>query len=162
MDSVTASRREVHPGEKIQLRVLLTGENAAETIRQGEYQVPIGAEEGPLYFTVADAGTANISDFRQILTASPHTPGQLITTVNDLHPNTKAYVRVWRASRLFNSKGPTFRRHRLPSRSFSKTRGPSQAGITQLRNSKIAEMEIDRRRAGHLRRQNRSGGCKGK
>ena len=39
-----------------------------------EYQVPIGAEPGPLYFTVADADTANLTDFRQILTATPHTP----------------------------------------------------------------------------------------
>ena len=110
IDSVMASRREVRPGEKVQLSVLLTGDNGAETVRHLEYQVPIGAEYGPLYFTVSDANTANLSDFRQILTASPRTPGQLITSVNDLHPNTKAYVRVWRAEPTF----PT--RRRRPAR----------------------------------------------
>ena len=87
------------------LNVVLAGENGAETTRQVEYQVPIGAEPGPLYFTVADANTANLADFRQILTASPRSAGQLIATVNNLHPNTKAYVRVWRADPAFQLEG---------------------------------------------------------
>lgn len=143
IDSVMASRREIHPGEKLQLAVVLSGENGAETTRRLEYQVPIGAESGPLYFTVADANTANISDFRQILTTSPHTPGQLITTVNDLHPNTKAYLRVWRTEPNFQLEGADLP---APPASVSlvlEGAQTSQAGITQLRNSKIAEMEID-------------------
>jgi hypothetical protein len=143
IDSVTASRREVRPGEKIQLRVLLTGENGVETTRQLEYQVPIGAENGPLYFTVSDAGTANLSDFRQILTASPRTPGQLITTVNDLHPNTKAYIRVWRAEPAFQLEGADLPAPPASIAMILEGSQTSQAGITQLRNSKIAEMEID-------------------
>jgi len=143
IDSVIASRREVRPGEKIQLHVLLTGENGVETTRQIEYQVPIGAEEGPLYFTVSDAGTANLSDFRQILTASPRTPGQLITTVNDLHPNTKAYVRVWRAEPAFQLEGADLPGPPASIALILESSQSSQAGISQQRNSKIAEMEID-------------------
>ena len=67
--------------------------------------MPIGAPAGPLYFTVADATTTNLADFRQILTASPRTAAQLIATVNSLHPNTKAYVRVWRADPAFQLEG---------------------------------------------------------
>ncbi len=143
IDAITASHREVKPGEKVELNVLLTGENGAETVRKVEYAVPIGAEPGPLYFTVADAGTANLADFRQVLTASPRSPGQVITTVNDLHPNTRAYVRVWRIDPAFQVEGAD-----LPSPPASvalilEGAQSSQAGITQVRNSKIAEMEID-------------------
>ena len=77
IDTVSVSRREVHAGERVRLNVLLTGDNGSETTRQLDYQVPIGAQPGPLYFTVADAGTTNIADFRQVLTATPHSPGSV-------------------------------------------------------------------------------------
>ncbi len=143
IDSVMASRREVRPGEKVQLSVLLTGENGVETMRRVEYQVPIGAESGPLYFTVSDANTANLSDFRQILTASPRTPGQLITSVNDLHPTTKAYVRIWRSEPNFQLEGADLPGPPASIALILEGSQTSQAGITQLRNSKVAELEID-------------------
>ena len=44
-------------------------------MRHVRYQVPIGAAPGTLYFTVADANTTNITDFRQFLTTmSPQSP----------------------------------------------------------------------------------------
>jgi SpoIVB peptidase S55 len=143
IDGITTSRREVHAGEKVQLNVSLVGENGAETVRRLEYQVPIGAEPGMLYFTVADANTANIADFRQVLTATARTPGQLLATVNNLHPNTRAYIRVWRADPAFQLEGADLPD---PPASVSMILAGSQsssAGITQTRNSKIAEMEID-------------------
>jgi hypothetical protein len=143
IDSITTSRRDVRAGEKVLLNVSLTGENGAETVRRVEYQVPIGAEPGMLYFTVADAGTANIADFRQVLTATARTPGQLVSIINNLHPNTKAYVRVWRADPAFQLEGADLPD---PPASVSLILAGSQsssAGITQTRNSKIAEMEID-------------------
>src|SRR5450631_1196222 len=143
IDSITTSRRDVRAGEKVQLNVTLTGENGAETVRRVDYQVPIGAEPGMLYFTVADAGTANIADFRQVLTATARTPAQLLATVNNLHPNTKAYIRVWRADPAFQLEGADLPD---PPASVSLILASSQssaAGITATRNSKIAEMEID-------------------
>ncbi len=141
IDSVTASRREIHPGEKLRLSVLMLGDDGAETTRQVDYQVPIGAEPGPLYFTVADAGISNIADFRQTLLATPRTIGQLIGTVNNLHPNNKAYVRVWRAEPAFQFDGAD-----LPAPPPSATlvlEGSAAAGIAQSRNSKIGEIELD-------------------
>jgi hypothetical protein len=143
IDGITASRHDVRAGERIDLNVSLTGDNGAETVRHVEYQVPIGAEPGLLYFTVADAGTANIADFRQVLTATARTPGQLVSTVNNLHPNTKAYIRVWRSDPAFQLEGADLPD---PPASVSLILTGSQAssaGITQTRNSKIAEMEID-------------------
>jgi hypothetical protein len=143
IEGVTASKHEVRPGEKVQLNVMLVGENGAETSRQVTYDVPIGAPAGTLYFTVADANTANISDFRQILTSTPRTPGQLISTVNNLHPNTRAYLRVWRTDPAFQLEGADLPD---PPASVALILSGSQstvAGVTQVRNSKVAEMEID-------------------
>jgi hypothetical protein len=143
IEGVTASKHEVRPGEKVLLNVMLVGENGAETSRQVTYDVPIGAPAGTLYFTVADANTANISDFRQILTSTPRTPGQLISTVNNLHPNTRAYLRVWRTDPAFQLEGADLPD---PPASVALILSGSQstlAGVTQVRNSKVAEMEID-------------------
>jgi hypothetical protein len=143
IDGITTSRREVRAGEKVQLSVSLSGDNGAETVRRLEYQVPIGAEPGPLYFTVADANTANLADFRQVLATSPRSAGQLIATVNNLHPNTKAYIRVWRSDPAFQLEGADLPD---PPASVALILAGSQssfAGITQTRNSKIGEMEID-------------------
>src|SRR4051794_13662347 len=71
IETVTASKREAHPGDHLLLHVTFTGENGAEVVRQVPYDIPIGAEPGILYFTVADANTANISDFRAILMSTP-------------------------------------------------------------------------------------------
>jgi hypothetical protein len=143
IDSVTASRREVRPGEKVRLSVLFLGDNGAETTRQVEYQVPIGAETGPLFFTVADAFTSNIADFRQTLTANPRSVGQLMSTVNNLHPNNKAYVRVWRAEPAFQLDGADLPAPPPSAVLVLEGSVPVVAGITQTRNSKIGEMELD-------------------
>lgn len=143
IDGISVSQHEVRPGEKVQIRILLAGDNGSEIARRVDYQVPIGAEPGTLYFTVADGNTANLTDFRQILTASPRSPGQLITTVNSLHPNTKAYVRVWRADPAFQLEGADLPD---PPASVALILAGSQstlAGIAQTRNSKVAEMEVD-------------------
>jgi len=76
IDGISVARRTVRAGEKVRLDVLLIGENGAETTRRMEYDVPIGAEPGPLFFTVADANVTNLTDFRQILTSNPHSPAQ--------------------------------------------------------------------------------------
>jgi hypothetical protein len=143
IETVTASKREVRAGDKLQLSVTFTGENGAETVRHVPYEVPIGAPPGTLYFTVADANTANISDFRAILTSTPRTPGQLITTVNNLHPNTRAYVRVWRSDPAFQLEGADLPG---PPPSVAMILGGARsavAGVQQIRNSKVADMEID-------------------
>jgi hypothetical protein len=143
IENVTASKRELRGGDRLFLNVTFAGENGAETTRQVPYDVPIGASPGTLYFTVADANVSNISDFRQILTASPRTTGQLITTVNNLHPNTKAYVRVWRTDPAFQFEGADLP-DPPPSVALILGGSPSTlAGVTQVRNSKVAEMEID-------------------
>jgi hypothetical protein len=143
IDGISLSHRDVKPGEKVELNVSFAGENGVETVRKLEYAVPIGAEPGPLYFTVADAANTNLADFRQVLTASPRSPGQVITTVNGLHPNTKAYVRVWRIDPAFQVEGADLPAPPASVALILEGAQSSQAGIAQVRNSKIADMEID-------------------
>jgi hypothetical protein len=143
IDSVSASRREVRPGEAVRLRVSLFGDNGAETARTVDYRVPIGAQAGPLYFTVSDAATANLNDFRAAITANPRSPAQAISTANNLHANNKAYVRVWRGDAAFELEGADLP---APPASVALVLEGAQnnvAGIAQVRNSKIAAMEID-------------------
>jgi hypothetical protein len=143
IDNVAVSQREVRPGEKVRLKVVLTGENGIETTRDVDYEVPIGAVPGTMYFTVADANATNLTDFRQTIGVNPRTPGQLVTTVNRLHPNTKAFVRVWRAEPAFQLEGTDLPD---PPPSVALVLSGSQtarSGITQTRNAKVAEMELD-------------------
>ena len=143
IDTVTVTHRDARAGDTVTLHISLTGENGAETTRQVDYKIPIGAEPGTIYFTVADANISNLTDFRQVLSATARTPGQVITTVNNLHPNTRAYLRVWRTDPAFQLEGADLPD---PPPSVSLILAGSQsslAGITQSRNSKIAEMEID-------------------
>jgi hypothetical protein len=143
IDGVTLSRREVHAGDKLQLNVMLTGDDGAETTRKVDYEVPIGAPPGQLYFTVADASVANLTDFRQILQASPRSPRQLIDIVNELHPNTKAYVRVWRADPAFQLEGADMPAPPASVAMVLQSSAANLQGIATSRNSKVAGMEID-------------------
>jgi len=143
IDGISVSRREVRAGDKSQLNVNLTGDNGVELNRTIDYEIPIGAEPGPLYFTVADAATANLSDFRQILTATQRTPAQVLSTINALHPNTRAYVRVWRANPAFQLEGADLPDPPASVALILATHQVTTGGITQTKNSKLADMEID-------------------
>ena len=142
IDSVSVARREVRPGGKVELTTMLVGENGAELARTVEYQVPMGITPGPLCFTVADGMTTNLTEFRQIIGAQPKSISQLISTVNSLRANTKAYVRVWRPEPAFQLEGADFP-DPPPSVSLILAGAQTaQGSIGQTRNSKVAELEI--------------------
>jgi hypothetical protein len=142
IDNVFVNRREVRPGEKVELTAILVGDNGSETARKVEYQVPLGATPGPLLFTVADGMTTNLTEFRQIIGAQPKSISQLISTVNNLRANTKAYVRVWRPEPAFQLEGEDFP-DPPPSVALILAGAQTALGsVTQTRNSKLAELEI--------------------
>jgi hypothetical protein len=74
VDQVTASPKEVRPGEPLELTITFTGENGVEVQKNIRYTVPIGAPEGPLSFTVADATYSNTLDYQQMTGAAPKSP----------------------------------------------------------------------------------------
>jgi hypothetical protein len=127
----------------VELITLLAGENGHTVTRKTEYRVPAGLPPGPLYFTVADGMTTNLTELRQVIGTQPKSILQLISTVNQLRANTKAYVRVWRADPAFQLEGEDFPD---PPPSVALILGAAQNGlgsITETRNSKMAELEID-------------------
>lgn len=143
IDGVSVARREVRPGDKVELTTVMVGDNGAEVTRKLEYAVPLGAPPGPLFFTVADGNTTNVTEYRQLLGSLPKSVGQLISTVNSLRANTKAYVRVWRADPAFQLEGEDFP-DPPPSLALILAGSQSTSGsITQTRNSKVAELEIN-------------------
>ena len=142
IDNVYVNRREVRPGEKVELTAILVGENGSEMARKIEYQVPLGAPPGPLLFTVADGMTTNLTEFRRIIGAQPKSVSQLISTVNNLRANTKAYVRVWRPEPAFQLEGEDFP-DPPPSVALILAGAQNAIGsVTQTHNSKLAELEI--------------------
>jgi hypothetical protein len=142
IDNVFVNRREVRPGEKVELTAIMVGDNGKETARQVEYQVPLGATPGPLLFTVADGMTTNLTEFRQIIGAQPKSIAQLLSMVNNLRANTKAYVRVWRPEPAFQLEGEDFP-DPPPSVALILAGAQTALGsVTQTRNSKLAELEI--------------------
>ena len=143
IDHVFAGRHEAHPGEPIELTVGLAGENGALVTRKVVYPAPVGLTAGPLYFTISDASTANLTDYRQILGVAPRSARQLISNVNNLKVNTKAYVRVWRPDAAFQLQGEDYP---TPPPSLAMILSRAQGGyggLTQAFNSKLAELEID-------------------
>jgi hypothetical protein len=143
IDAVSASHRVVRPGETVRLRVSLTDGNAVETVRTVDYRVPAGAQAGPLYFTVSDAATANLNDFRPTIAAIPRSAAQAIAIANHLHANNKAYVRVWRADTAFQLEGADLPAPPASVALVLESAQSNVAGIAQVRNSKIAQIEID-------------------
>jgi hypothetical protein len=143
IDAVSASHRVVRPGDTVRLRVSLTDGNAVETVRTVDYPVPAGAQAGPLYFTVSDATMANLIDFRPIIAAIPRSAAQAISIANNLHANNKAYVRVWRADTAFQLEGADLPAPPASVALVLESAQSNVAGITQVRNSKIAQFEID-------------------
>jgi hypothetical protein len=136
---VYLSRREVKPGDTIELMTQLDGENGVELSKSVKYTIPLGTAPGILYFTVADGTQTSLAELKQIIAQTPASPEQSIDTVNRLRPGDKAYVRVWRAQPAYAVAGEELPD---PPPSLALVLGSTQS-VSQNRNSKIAELVID-------------------
>jgi SpoIVB peptidase S55 len=141
IDQVTASRKDVRPGDAVELTVTFTGENGAELQKNLRYTVPVGAPAGTLNFTVADASSSNALDYQQ-LTGVPKSPTQLISLLNNLRPNTGAYIRVWRSDPAFQVQGADLP-DPPPSVGLILARAQAAQGAWLPRTSKIDELRVD-------------------
>ena len=139
IEDVLPSRREVRPGDALDLTTVLTGENGVEVTRITHVQIPVGTAPGTIYFTVADGTQTSVASLRQTLNVTPRTPEQLLESVRRLKGNTRAYVRMWRGDPDFQVSGED-----LPSPPASVSLiMASTPGITQTRNAQLREYEID-------------------
>jgi hypothetical protein len=143
IDQVWASKREVRPGESVDITVLLAGENGAEVTRSVTYRVPVGAPTGLLQFSAADATTINLTEYRQMISAPPKSAAQLVSFMNGLRRNTRAYLRVWRAEPSYDVAGESLPGP-PPSLGMILARSQSSlSGMPAFANSKVAEFEIN-------------------
>jgi len=106
------------------------------------YRVPVGAPMGVLNFTVADATYSNAVDYQQMTPSISKSPTQLVSFLNNLRPNTNAYVRVWRADPSFQVQGEDLP-DPPPSVGLILSRAQTAQGLLMPRGSKIDELEID-------------------
>lgn len=136
IENFWASKREARPGETVQLTALFTGDNGREMTRTINYTIPVGAQLGPLYFTVADGAQANLAEYRHFIGAPPKTEPQLLEFLRGLRPNTKAYVRVWRSAPSWLVQGETLP---APPPSLTLLLGRTQ---TQSPGAKVDELEM--------------------
>jgi hypothetical protein len=141
IDQITASRKEVHPGDNIDLTVSFSGENGVELQKSVRYTVPIGAPAGTLNFTVADGSYSNTLDYQQLAAATPKSPTQAIAFLNNLRPNTNAYVRVWRTDPAFLVQGDDLP-DPPPSLGLILAKAQVAQGTWFARGSKIDELRI--------------------
>ena len=144
IEEVDPSKREVRPGETVELRVTLISDKGGSETGTARYQVPIGAEPGPLLFTVADGNQTSMQDLKFALAMTPRTPEQLLNLIGRLRDNNKAYVRVWRPEPSFPA-GVNELPAPPPSVALvmASSLGTGGLALNTMKNSKIAEMEID-------------------
>jgi len=142
IDQVTASPKEAHPGQPVDLTVTFTGENGVEMQKSVRYTLPVGAPYGTLNFTVSDATSSNLLDYQQLAATVPKSPTQLVSFLNNLRPNTNAYVRVWRTDPAFQVQGQDLPD---PPASVGLILNKAQAaqGLWFPHGSKIAELQIE-------------------
>ena len=141
VDQISASPKQVHPGDQVELAVTFTGENGLELQKSVRYRVPVGAPSGPLSFTVSDGTVSNALDYQQMAAEAPKSPTQLVSFLNNLRPNTNAYVRVWRTDPAFEVQGADLP-NPPPSVGLILARAQAAQGVWVPRGSKIDELQI--------------------
>jgi hypothetical protein len=99
------SKREVRPGESLEISVLLEGDGGKEIVRKLQYDVPVGAPLGTLNITVADGPTTNAADQKAFSLTQPKPAEQVISLLNSLRGSTKGYARIWRAQPTYTFEG---------------------------------------------------------
>ena len=143
VDQVMVSKKEVHPGDLIEVAVSLAGENGIEIARTASYRVPLGAPVGVLQFTVSDAMSANLTDFQQTVGVTPKSPAQVIALLQGLRSNNAAYLRVWRTDTSFQIQGADLP-DPPPSVALLLAKSPSTSqGIWLGRGSTVEQIRID-------------------
>jgi hypothetical protein len=138
VEQIWASRREVRPGETVELNVLLSTENGKEVTKTVNYAVPIGSPTGPLFFTAADGSTINASEQRYLTVTQPQPADRMVNFLNSLHGGNKALIRVWRSDAAYSIDGQSLP-DPPPSLAMILARGPAAPGSSG-RTSTVTEI----------------------
>jgi len=136
LDNAWTSRREVRPGETVTIHSQWAGENGLLVTHSADYTVPAGMTPGTLSFTITDAPSSNIVEFRQFLSAPPRSAEQMREFLSGLREPSRGYIRVWRAQPGLLVAGETLPSV-PPSAALTVARSAQQSGA-----SKIAEIPL--------------------
>ena len=112
-----------------------------EVQKSVRYRVPVGAPAGTLNFTVSDGSMSNALDYQQMASEAPKSATQLVSFLNDLRPNTNAYVRVWRTDPLSGARPGLA--GSAASVGLILARAQAAQGVWVPRGSKIDELQIE-------------------
>jgi hypothetical protein len=138
IENAWLSRRQVRPGESVDIMVEMAGDGGARTKHKLSYEIPIGMPAGPLNFLVGDGPSVNAAEQKYWILNQTRPAAELLEFLNSLRPNTKAYVRVWRNEASFQIDGKDLP-HPPPSIGFVLTR--TQTGTSVIpRTTTIAEL----------------------
>ena len=109
LERVWSDRREVRPGESLELTALLRGQDGEETLQKATVQIPASLTPGPLTILVADGTTIDRAEMartgRRVL---PKDPTQLVRAINKLRRNNRLYARLSRLQPGFTIQGENF------------------------------------------------------
>jgi len=143
LERVWSDRREVKPGESLELTALLRAENGEETLQKVSLEIPASLAPGPLSITVADGSTIDRVELsRAGRVVLPRSPQQLIRAINKLRRNDRLYVRLSRLEPGFVIQGESFPSP-PPSLARTLTSDPSlSANISLTFLSTVADYEM--------------------
>jgi hypothetical protein len=144
VEEVWGSKREIKPGDRMQLAVMLRGQDGKETLQKTTVEIPESVTPGPLTITVADGVSMDRQEAGRTGRAfAPKNPQQLIRAINKSRRNNRLYVRLARIEPGFVLQGENF-----PSPPPSVVRALSgdpsaSTNISPTLLSTIAEYEMD-------------------
>jgi len=144
VDQVWSNKREAHPGERLELTVVLRAENGQETVKKVPVEIPASLAPGPLQITVADGNSLNLAEVRELPGGfTPKTPAQLVRAINNLRKNNRLYVRLSRPQTAFLLRGLQFP---APPPSVARAMASEASAGTNVATSQVstlAEIELD-------------------
>lgn len=144
LERVWSDRREVKPGESLELTALLRGQDGAETLQKVTVEIPPSLAPGPVTIAVAD-GTAidRMEAGRAGRSFLPKNGQQLVRAINKLRRNNRLYVRLSRLEPGFVIQGESFPSP-PPSVARTLSADPSvSANISPTFLSTVADYEMD-------------------
>jgi len=144
LERVWSDRREVKPGDSLELTALLRSQDGEETLQKTTLEIPANLPPGPLTILIADGQTIDRAELnragRPVL---PKNPQQLVRAINKLRRNNRLYVRISRFEAGFTIQGENFP---SPPPSVARTfsSDPSLSpNVSPTFSSTVGEYELD-------------------
>ena len=109
LEQVWSNKREVKPGESLELAARLRSRDGTETLQKMTVEIPPSLSPGPLTITVADGTMMDrIEAGRAGISSLPKNAQQLVRAINKLRRNNRLYVRISRLEPGFIIEGESF------------------------------------------------------